>query len=92
MLRTCAQESIDARDHFAGCAAREREQQDAAGVGAFRNQMSDTMGQGRRLAGTRSGEYQQWALAMTGGQPLFVVQLTKESRAVAFGVRWCVGA
>ena len=78
------EDALDAAIEFGGGAAREGRQHDPLRVGAFEHEMSEPMGERRRLANARAGDHQQRLFAMLDGKPLRVVELVggggRESR------------
>ncbi len=54
-----AGDARNAASHFSGCTARERHQQNSAGIGAANQQMRDAMGERVGLAGSGAGNDQQ---------------------------------
>ena len=73
--------ALDAPGHLGRSAARERHQQDAAGIGALDDQMRDAVGQRIGLAGPGAGDDQQRpgnaAVAVHDRQALLGVELRK---------------
>ena len=83
VARTLRGDPLDALRHLGGRAARERHQQDAAGIGAVDDQMGDAMGERVGLAGSGAGDHQQRRKrpladrAMLDGAPLLRIEAFK---------------
>jgi len=72
------QERIDTAHHLAGCSAGEGEQQDAAGLGAARDEVGDAVGERGGLAGAGAGHDEQRAVAVRGGRALLGVEVGQQ--------------
>ena len=77
---------LDPAQHLGGGAAREREQQDAARVGAALDEVGDAVHERGRLAGAGAGDDEQRAVAVLGGGQLLGIELDEHEESS--WVRW----
>ena len=80
------EDRLDPAQHLGGGAARERQQQDAARVGAARDEVGDALHERGRLAGAGAGDDEQRSVAVLGGGELLGVELDEHEKSSSGGL------